>query len=606
MEELAHRGDAKWLPGLDHWRSAVAPSPTDNGGDVDGDSGDDSLDPPLSADDVEAIGSQWKMVALGGREESRLRRYLTQEGDGGWRRVLRSIASALVDDGSLYFSTLEALADLVLEEHPLSTDQLRRLLACSMEHMESLVAYQPAVGEAFPDVPPAGASAAGAVVPLLVRGLAARDAETVRRCMRGLVALANAQPQRASVHRSLVALLERDDDRLVGFALNVLDASGPISAEVAEAVRARREHPHAWCRALAGSAVGQEPCWSPEDTAGVVLAPTALKPELEPDSSGPGTLFRSTPLAVHSRYVKVLGGLTDRSAEYLDGALAAERARLEGTHAFEVVPQLQATGMLPDRTDDAAGRLAGKLLTQQASGRRSALLAAVAPADPWLATAPPRVDPPEDWVEIGAVTELEEEGGEREIRCLACVHMEEFTNLDGPDAAVAAETAAGALLPVRPAAYPWTARPGAMECHPPQVSVGPCTPLCFSTWLFTSLPRARFQLVPQWWLPLFDGLRFQARPRPALLAEKGAAVVVASCWEGQAELPFRGLRLHPPVRWTHGWHADRGWLEDRRNRVGVELVRFVRREVLAADGQGRVSFEWRRWDPRRPGVAATP
>ena len=569
---LTDRGELDRAKDIEAWVECIAPPRRDLSSEIPDQisvSQPEERPEGTAEFDFRDITPKWFSSWWSPQEYKHLQDTVQIGGDESWLHIRESLAVNLAasPDAAAH---VELIAEAVPSLRP-SVDR-RSAFRAALGYLSKRVSFQ--------EEPPARSSRSEshsmsrsqAFVRLLVEGLGAPGAEVVHRSVRAVVAMSEMEELRNLSEPLLREKLHSPIDRQVALAVAALRVFPRLSPDTHVAIEAVISHRNAWCRWLAGVTLERIIEWPDPLDLGAAPGPVALA--ATPSKQAVGSLYYSDASSIRHIYVRRLAELTG-----LEEGLLRELIELEYREVSHTITEGRGTmrphqvgpALTTNRMGDAAARAISKLVRRVSAVRVPALISTAASFDPWLAITHPSVPPPEGWVELGLSRESSDSGIRYHLlRAIGLIDSSFLATLDAVEDV--ASHAMRFVVPTAPAHFPWVS-----ECWanplPPTIARGPIVPFVFLNSPFTELTRDRFQLVPRWELPIFNGLDFHGTPRPAWLHHQRGAVVVASYQEWKER--SSGVAAGPS--WFAGWYASREWLRKSLAATeGLELIQFSR------------------------------
>ena len=520
---------------------------------------------------IEDIEPRWLSSWWAERENRVVREYLREHGEAGWQTVCQYLASRIGASGADYAHEYNLVASGVADLAPVLNIEAAAQEA--LNHLEAKLFFQEPT-TARPSSAHGARTLVDVLLGLTARGLDVEDIETVRRTLWSLGTAARSDALADGVEREMRLRLGSRDVRKVRYALVVLRKVRHLSRETEALVGTLTSHPDAWCRWFACDLAQVDVQWPALRSITGQAGPIA--PDLGPDKTEFGAVYFAGPTSIREVYLKRFSALCNVDDDFLRECIETEYALLPevGQRPLGWSRQHGPT-LTNERMDEAASRLACQLASVAPVPVVSALLATVAPFDPWLALATPVDAEPKGWIEFGRYEKSfdADQHEFHEHRTLALLAQGALVGPDAPAPELVARVGCSLMAPEAPKSFAWVAESWP-TMRAPRMGHGPIMPLCFINSPFTQLRRDRVNVVPRWDFPVFNSLQFSAVPSPAW--RSGGEVVLTAAY--QERVAESGMSEHSKLSWSTAWHASPHWLRASFQQPGIRLVRIWCRE----------------------------
>ncbi|MCZ6691780.1 MAG: AAA family ATPase [Planctomycetota bacterium] len=598
VASLRTRGEDTLATLLESWSNAVLPNAVpDSARTIPADEqSEPTVAPqPLLESDLLDIRPSWLDSGWNPDMNSRLMRYLSSAGEAGFDTVYRCLARVLSSSASGDPVQASLLTSFIVREHSIDASQARQLLDALLSHTKALVSFQSENGP-YSIQDPSGGEVSSAMVGLVSRLLNYSDVETVRRSIRSLHFMGGIPELRTGLVQALEPILRGDDARPAAFAV-LSGSSIPENLFSPDTLDAMVNHDDAFVRWAWAVLRGRAATWQDSGGPALAIRSAVSTPSSEPDATQDGNLFWSTPASIREEAILWLRELTAQPDEMIREGISSLEARIESFHETIDHDSPRGHRLIANTVDNAVGGYARGLLPNLADDAVEALMAFLAPADPWLLTCSPIVPAPEEWISIGEFVESYGSTLERVTSCLGTVSQEQAVEFENTGPAMKARIAFQLLRPAVSRRYSWISTQRPRPVDPEHIAYGPCCPLVIGNHVLSALPRASFDLVPNVSLPELRNLSYSYYPIPQFSDESRGVVIQASYRESNSSTPNDVPGRHPAVSSATGWYASPDWLSGLTRETDKTLVRITRRWRSATSTQDAtdepaVAYEW--------------
>lgn len=566
-------------------RAEGTSAPEEHGGDAESNL-DFSVSVERSAPSISNVTIRWFAPWWSSSEHAILREFLDKGGNESWRLVCDRIADQIATASDFYASESGFVADSILDLRPCLPAE--EAFEIAIEHLAEKVNFQePPLPRTESD---ADKSRREVLVGLTALGLDTNDAETLRRSVRSVAALARNTGTAREVEREMLSRLESGDFRAQIHALIILRQVASLTEEARERICLFTQHEDAWCRWLACSIMKIDPTWP--ELRKLTFTPAPISSDVWPARSMLSDHYYADETSVREILLRKLGDLVALQEDELRSWLELEARSLEPAKQRSIgwLHRQPGPTLTSTRISEAAGRLACRLASVTSPPVLPALLSSVARQDPWVAVAEPIVAAPEGWTEVchsySGGTENREE---YLLRSIGIVHANLLDDADWSPELIA-RAGYRLLKPEMPVEFAWVAEPWPIMA-PPAMERGPVVPLSFLNSPFIELSRTRFTLVPRWDLPQFHEVRFEVVDIPRWVHPTFGPVIAGTYGEHFVE--ERGGE-HPRMAWSTGWYASPEWIKSfiPPNTVLIRFWCLTWRERSWGQSEGDATMEF--------------